>query len=341
MTAQELKELLKESDPKLANKMVRYGASLRGTRAFWHERRQELTDMIRVVGTPHLFFTLSAADLQWPDLHRHMPSEINVPPNDEAAAKRQRFLALQRNPHLAASYLDIRVQLFLQHVLNPLFGVKEYWYRYEWQDRGSGHVHGFFWLKEAPDVDKIDWAAFKSDTAIVAPDQRARLKEFVDYWSRLISAVNPFPRQDENTPLVGRHPCNKEMGNMLDTKEELAELLNWVERHTKCMEGYCKVKRKVNGTERIVCRFDFPFEPLESATVGLDSKNRIRFEPQRNDPLLNGYNPTMILGWRANIDLKPVISREAAEQYVIHIPSIHGAYMSLQVRRKVCDKDGA
>lgn len=67
--------------------------------------------MINIHGTPHLFFTLSAADLQWPDLHRHMPSEIEVPPGNESAAKRQRRLALQRNPHLAASYLDERLQL--------------------------------------------------------------------------------------------------------------------------------------------------------------------------------------------------------------------------------------
>jgi hypothetical protein len=30
-------------------------------------------DFIHEKGTPDMFWTLSAADLQWPDLHRHMP----------------------------------------------------------------------------------------------------------------------------------------------------------------------------------------------------------------------------------------------------------------------------
>ena len=49
---------------------MRYGAKLRGTRV---ARRLELMDMIRAGTSPHAFFTLSAADLQWPDLHRHKP----------------------------------------------------------------------------------------------------------------------------------------------------------------------------------------------------------------------------------------------------------------------------
>ncbi|KZV89269.1 hypothetical protein EXIGLDRAFT_567344, partial [Exidia glandulosa HHB12029] len=44
--------------------------------------------------------------------------------------------------------------------------------------------------------------------------------------------------------------------------------------------------------------------------------HRIRFEPRRNDPLLNPYNTALILSWRANIDLKPVMSADSALQYV-------------------------
>lgn len=134
-------------------KMLRYGATLRGTRAFWAQQRQELVDMIRVIGTPHLFFSLSAADMQRTDLHRHMPDEIPV--TGEASARRQCQLAVQRNAHLAASYFDIRLELFGEHVPHPLVGVENLWYRHEWQGRGSGHVHGFFWLRNAPDVEKI------------------------------------------------------------------------------------------------------------------------------------------------------------------------------------------
>ena len=30
--------------------------------------------------------------------------------------------------------------------------------RYEWQHRGSTHIHGFLWLQGAPDMERLDWS---------------------------------------------------------------------------------------------------------------------------------------------------------------------------------------
>ena len=30
-------------------------------------------------------------------------------------------------------------------------------HRYEWQSRGSAHIHGFMWLPNAPDMKTLDW----------------------------------------------------------------------------------------------------------------------------------------------------------------------------------------
>ena len=61
--------MLLENDQHMANQMIHYGAKLQGTRAYWLACCHELMDMIRKKGSPCVFFTLSAADLQWPDLH--------------------------------------------------------------------------------------------------------------------------------------------------------------------------------------------------------------------------------------------------------------------------------
>ena len=37
---------------------------------------------------------------------------------------------------------------------------------------------------------------------------------------------------------------------------------------------------------------------------------------RRNDEILNSYNSTFILGWRANIDFRPVVNRDAVIAYV-------------------------
>ena len=41
-----------------------------GLSPFWNRHRRQLTAMIEQIGSPHIFFTLSAADLHWPELHR-------------------------------------------------------------------------------------------------------------------------------------------------------------------------------------------------------------------------------------------------------------------------------
>jgi hypothetical protein len=179
LSAADLQKMLEDGDNSVARNIIRYSVQLRGTCAYWSARHGELSDAI-VLGSPHAFITLSAADLQWPDLHDHMPKECDVPEGDGRAEKRQRRLALNNNPHLAASYLEHRVNLFFKHVICPLLDVRHYWYRYEWQERGSGNIHGFLWLKNAPNPDDIDWEHAKKRDAIISDDQQAKITHFIN-----------------------------------------------------------------------------------------------------------------------------------------------------------------
>ena len=58
----------------MADRIVRFSEGLRRTRQFWIKRRFELADMIRQLGSQEMvFFTFSAADLQWPE-----PAQVDV-----------------------------------------------------------------------------------------------------------------------------------------------------------------------------------------------------------------------------------------------------------------------
>lgn len=68
LTVEEVQRMV-ESDIHMADKIIRFGENLRGTRQFWNKRRFELADMIRQIGSEGMvFFTFSAADLHWPEL---------------------------------------------------------------------------------------------------------------------------------------------------------------------------------------------------------------------------------------------------------------------------------
>ena len=66
---------------------MHFGTTLRGTRSYWEKCRAELSDLLHQIGTPTIFFTLSAADMHWPDLHALMPR--TEPSNPQEAQKWQ------------------------------------------------------------------------------------------------------------------------------------------------------------------------------------------------------------------------------------------------------------
>jgi len=66
------------------NKIVRHARKLKGTRPYWKQKRNELTAYAENIKSGSLFFTLSAADLYWHDLHSYMPLFDEYKAADEA-----------------------------------------------------------------------------------------------------------------------------------------------------------------------------------------------------------------------------------------------------------------
>ena len=64
----------------LANKLMEFGTSLRGTHSYWTKSCAELIDFLHQIGTPTIFFTLSATNMYWLDLHALMPGTMPIDP---------------------------------------------------------------------------------------------------------------------------------------------------------------------------------------------------------------------------------------------------------------------
>ena len=62
------------------------------------------------------------------------------------------------------------------------------------------------------------------------------MRDFVSLWGQIITAVNPFPRIDENAPPMGEHPYRRPSNGALQYTKEVAELLNWVEQLMSCQQ---------------------------------------------------------------------------------------------------------
>lgn len=108
--------------------------------------------------------------------------------------------------------------------MKPKFKIKDHWWRYEWQHRGSSHTHGFLWMEDAPSVDDLD------------KNNPESVQKFLNFWDQHVSTWHP----DLNCPAAAIHPSARLFDSLLDTKQELAEVLNHLQRHTKCAPGYCE-----------------------------------------------------------------------------------------------------
>ena len=284
VTLDMLQEQAREGSGSLSNQISRMGQKLRGTRPYWLQKGQDLEAMALNLDTPHLFFTLSAADLQWHDLRQQMPGSEQLSELSEQEQLRKAAHDLTDNPHIAACYLVQRVKLFFECVVKKVFHVKDYWYRYEWQDRGSGHVHGFLWL-EGP------------------PPPRTTTEEECEavamYWSDWVTAINPH----QTLLQAGRNPASMPFAERSNTLYHLTESLNRFQRHTKCT-SYCQRKDIQSGELR--CRFHYPKPYQITAAVNRDENPRIyKYMAPRDDTILNAFIAVFLFAWNANTDMSP------------------------------------
>ena len=143
LTVGDIQERLNADDkPAFLKTVQRYMELVVGLTPFWQKHRRNLIAMVHQIGSAHVFFTLSAADTHWPDFHRLIEEvraqQIGGPPLDirtlePEAAQRRRVDNIIVFPHICASFLHYRFQLFLD-VINtvPDLQFVDHWCRYEW-----------------------------------------------------------------------------------------------------------------------------------------------------------------------------------------------------------------
>ena len=146
LTVDELRDMVRVSEA-FSNRVLHFGASLHGTREFWMKQKSRLIATVNTLGLPTVFFTHSAADLQWPEL----ACLLGVEDHTNSSSSRSKA-----NPCLADWFFSQRIVKFIDVFYKGFLKAKDYWLRFEYQHRGSLYVHGVTWLEDAPDVEKIE-----------------------------------------------------------------------------------------------------------------------------------------------------------------------------------------
>jgi hypothetical protein len=182
--------------------------------------------------------------------------------------------------------------------LKPHLDLEDWWYRYEWQHRGSVHVHG---IGKKRNVGTINWKEMK--------ENENEMKKTLEYIDSIVTTMN----SGINAAIPEKHPCQKASSEIDDSTQDYIKLINKLQQHTKCSPSYCI---RVNREGQQVCRFRYPKDCTDHTFIQEDIHGQPELLTKRNDSLINPHNRLQLQGWRANVDLKPILSIHAALQYI-------------------------
>ena len=116
-----------------------------------------------------------------------------------------------------------------------------------------------------------------------------------------------------NAPIPNCHPCQKECDEIDDGLQDYIELINKLQRHTRCSPSYCIRINKRTGQQK--CRFGYPKDHNDRTFIQ-DNNGQPELVTARNDLIINPYNWLQLQGWRANVDIQPILSTHVALQYI-------------------------
>lgn len=154
------------TDPEFLNTMTELNLRiLKGfpnSMQYMQTRKQDLFAMIRQLGKPTMFLTMSASETQWEELLKVLhklsddydDAELNEPLRELNAYQRAKLV--NNDPVTCAAYFDKLVDVVMRILKSPRFSpfgkynVVDYFKRIEFQQRGSAHAHIMLWCANDP-----------------------------------------------------------------------------------------------------------------------------------------------------------------------------------------------
>ena len=322
LTAREARNQAVISENVRNDKAYAFLKSVRGSPAYYQRTFYDLLAMVRQLGTPTWFLTLTAADMKWPDLISVIARQHGVTYTDEEISRLSfddKSNWIRRNPVTAARHFQYRLHTFFNDFLKssaqPLGKIVDFSIRIEFQSRGSPHAHTLIWVEEAPkfgiDDNKLVCEFIDKYVTCSIPREEGKLKEQVLLLQQ--HKHSSYCRRNKNCRFKFPHPPSK---NTLITSPTTDDNFNDA---SKILRKVRKIL--VDGTTDVSLT-----DLLRLAEVDpTDYSRAITYSTRGNIILLkrepsecnvNNYNSAILKAWGANMDIQYVLNAYACVMYV-------------------------
>ncbi|MES9882265.1 MAG: DUF6570 domain-containing protein, partial [Sedimenticola sp.] len=312
----------------------RFLQSVRGTPPYWQKVQYKLLAAIKQLGMFTWFFTLSAADLRWHDTIQSIArqsGQILSDENVDGLSWEQKCEWLRSNPLTAARHFQYRLDCIMKNVIlsdaKPVGEVLHFFYRIEFQQRGSPHCHGVLWIKDAPHPERSTPAEITAfvdryvSSQIPSAEEDQQLHSLVTQLQKHTHSAScrktgrqcrfNFPKPISTSTILSRpsdFSSEDTSVNMKEAKQRLANVKTFLH---DCQDldniSIADVLAYCGMTE------DVYHEALEHSAT--DTSVFMRRNPC--DVNINNYSPEILRAWQANMDFQFVSNPYACIQYVV------------------------
>ncbi|CAB3987819.1 ATP-dependent DNA helicase PIF1 [Paramuricea clavata] len=324
--------------------------NLRGSPPYFERCKKDLFAMIRQLGKPTWFCSFSAAETRWIHLIKILGRLIDNKDYTDDEVKQMTWQKkselIQKDPVTCARNFEQMVQLFIHNFIkssgHPIGEVVDFFYRVEFQQRGSPHIHGLFWIKNAPEYGKdsdediakfvdryVSCKADSDDLTELVNLQRHKHSKTCKKRGHDVCRFNfplpPMPRTIVLEPL-----------SETDVDENVADILK------KALQRICSLLDSIKADETMTFveflqKLDLSEQQYIKA-IRLSLKNStLLLKRSPAEIRINCYNPNLLRAWKANMDIQFVLDPYACAVYILSYITKGQRGMS-KLLRKACEE---
>ena len=315
-----------------------------GTPAYFKKFRNELMARMEQLNPFHFFITLSAAEMNWPEVTTAIMHKLgkkitydkgweedeckikidNIPlPEYKQKNIRNKSNFYKKHFFLITRMFDSRIKAF-KKLLMASGRVSYYSYRIEFQLRGMPHLHGVFWLDKEEIGHCLDENGDYKDKEIT---------ELIDKWvscslntgsqklDKLVKELNVhrhtpscqkgklkcrfhFPKFPSKRTLIA-HPPSSELSK--ERLSYLEEILQKVKTKLEELEELTEEEikdRYQDDLDTFLNDLEINLEDYEDAISTSQKGKVVILKRKLSERFVNNYNDEFLLAWQANMDLQ-------------------------------------
>lgn len=301
--------------------------NLRGSPPYWEKAKKDIFAMIRQLGLPTWFCSFSAAETKWIPLLKCLGELIeNVSYSDDEILNmswEHKSKLIKADPVTCARYFDFRFSKFFTEVLgndtHPVGQIKDSFYRIEFQQRGSPHVHMLLWIKDAPNILSHEYQEVAefinkyvscnkdgADPSLVNYQTHRHARTCMKKNKPICRFNFPIPPMPFTMILSPLNEEDENIASAVLTFQEICAYLN-----SQAFKG------SELSFQEFLSNLNLDLETYIQAIRSSLKQNRVFLKRSPNEVRINAYNPILLKCWQANMDIQFILDPYACAVYIV------------------------